>query len=136
MTTLPQPTQLVAGMSHREMVEIMQSAGIFCGTDKFARILMDAQRRAIAAQALDRMTENAEELGLYDEPACWCHKCIEGKTTRGGFPLSGTRMILCPACGNKRCPHATNHELACTGSNEPGQKGSSYEHCAPIEERE
>jgi hypothetical protein len=123
-------------MSHREMVEIMQSAGIFCGTDKFARILMDAQRRAIAAQALDRMTENAEELGLYDEPACWCHKCIEGKTTRGGFPLSGTRMILCPACGNKRCPHATNHELACTGSNEPGQKGSSYEHCAPIEERE
>lgn len=49
-TELKETTQLVAGMSHREMVDIMQSAGIFCGTDKFARILMDAQRRAIAAQ--------------------------------------------------------------------------------------
>lgn len=36
-------------------------------------------------------------------------------------------MILCPTCGNKRCPHATNHELACTNSNEPGQAGSAYE---------
>jgi hypothetical protein len=50
MTTLPEPTQLVAGMSHREMVDIMQSNGVFCSVDKFARILMDAQRRAIAAQ--------------------------------------------------------------------------------------
>jgi hypothetical protein len=50
-TDLKEPSQLVAGMSHREMVDIMQSAGIFCGTDKFARILIDAQRRAIAAQA-------------------------------------------------------------------------------------
>ena len=45
-----EPTQLVTGMSHREMVDIMQSAGIFCGPDKFARILQDAQRRALAAQ--------------------------------------------------------------------------------------
>lgn len=50
MNALPEPTQLVAGMTHREMVDIMQSAGIFCGTDKFARILIDAQRRAIEAQ--------------------------------------------------------------------------------------
>jgi hypothetical protein len=69
MTTLPTPTQLVTGMSHREMVDLMADAGIFCSVDKFARILMDAQRRAIAAQALDRMTANAEELGLYDTEA-------------------------------------------------------------------
>lgn len=37
------------------------------------------------------------------------------------------RMWLCPNCGNKRCPKATDHTLACTGSNEPGQKGSMYE---------
>lgn len=36
------------------------------------------------------------------------------------------RMILCPGCGNKRCPQASDHELACTGSNEPGQPGSVY----------
>jgi hypothetical protein len=133
---LKEPTQLVIGLTHRQMLDWMAEDGVFCSPDRYARRLQEAQRRALAAQALERMTQNAEELGLYDEPSCWCHKCIEGKTTRGGFPLSGTRMILCPTCGNKRCPHATNHELACTGSNEPGQKGSSYEHCAPIEERE
>lgn len=35
-------------------------------------------------------------------------------------------MIVCQICGNKRCPRATNHELECTGSNEPGQEGSAY----------
>lgn len=37
-----------------------------------------------------------------------------------------TRMIVCALCGNKRCPHATDHEFDCTGSNEPGQPGSRY----------
>jgi hypothetical protein len=36
-------------------------------------------------------------------------------------------MILCSTCGNKRCPHATHHDHLCTGSNEPGQVGSSWE---------
>jgi len=35
-------------------------------------------------------------------------------------------MILCPECGNKRCPKATDHEFKCTGSNEPMQPGSMY----------
>lgn len=33
----------------------------------------------------------------------------------------------CSVCGNKRCPHATNCELSCTNSNDPGQPGSDYE---------
>lgn len=33
---------------------------------------------------------------------------------------------LCSLCGNKRCPHAANHLLECTRSNEPGQPGSLY----------
>lgn len=41
------------------------------------------------------------------------------------------RMVLCATCGNKRCPHATDHRLACTDSNEPGQPGSSYAGCKP-----
>jgi hypothetical protein len=36
------------------------------------------------------------------------------------------RYFLCETCGNKRCPHATDHRNACTGSNEPGQDGSDY----------
>jgi hypothetical protein len=37
------------------------------------------------------------------------------------------RMIVCATCGFKRCPHATDHNNDCTGSNEPGQAGSSYQ---------
>jgi hypothetical protein len=32
-------------------------------------------------------------------------------------------MILCPTCGNKRCPKAENELFKCTGSNEVGQVG-------------
>lgn len=37
-----------------------------------------------------------------------------------------SQMVVCEVCGNKRCPHATDHRNACTGSNEPGQLGSAY----------
>lgn len=40
-------------------------------------------------------------------------------------PLART-MEVCPTCGNKRCPHATDPALSCTGSNEPDQPGSRY----------
>jgi hypothetical protein len=50
------------------------------------------------------------------KPAC-CHKCNPDYQF----------MLLCQTCGNKRCPHASDHELACTGSNDPGQPGSIYE---------
>ncbi len=36
------------------------------------------------------------------------------------------RFIVCPECGNKRCPQASAHWLRCSGSNEPGQIGSFY----------
>lgn len=35
-------------------------------------------------------------------------------------------FIVCPNCRNKRCPKATHHNNACTGSNKPGQEGSRY----------
>jgi Zn finger protein HypA/HybF involved in hydrogenase expression len=57
---------------------------------------------------------------------CWCYRCDqEGKTSYGRTGLRD-RMNLCPDCGNKRCPRATDHRLTCTGSNEPGQPGSIY----------
>lgn len=43
------------------------------------------------------------------------------------LPLNATQMIVCPSCGNKRCPHVSDHRLACTDSNEPGQEGSIYQ---------
>lgn len=67
-----------------------------------------------------------------EEPvACECHRCIKEKDLRdpsGMLPLNMSKMILCAECGNKRCPKASDHMLACTGSNEPGQSGSVYAH--------
>jgi len=58
---------------------------------------------------------------------CECHRCIEEKGLKvGPLPLSSVKMILCPACGNKRCPKANDHRNECSGSNEPGQPGSAY----------
>ncbi len=54
-----------------------------------------------------------------------CLTCLDGQTM-AGLPVSVIRMVVCPQCGNKRCPHASDHRLACTGSNEPGQPGSRY----------
>lgn len=57
-----------------------------------------------------------------------CHKCdrarIELEKQMYGIPIF--MLIVCPLCGNKRCPKASDHTLECTGSNEPGQPGSVY----------
>ncbi|EFA5318598.1 hypothetical protein EYX56_05000 [Escherichia coli] len=50
---------------------------------------------------------------------CSCHACRP-------VTMNDMRLVVCPECGNKRCPHANDHRHACTGSNEPGQEGSAY----------
>ena len=57
---------------------------------------------------------------------CWCQTCRP-------ITLDDMRMVLCPECGNKRCPRARHHDNLCTGSNEPGQPGSSWAHGQPSE---
>lgn len=64
-------------------------------------------------------------------PPCGCRQCLRDRKEGKWFgklwlPEEGRRMVLCATCGNKRCPHATDHRNACTNSNEPGQKGSAY----------
>ncbi len=51
---------------------------------------------------------------------CWCATCRP-------ITMADMRMVLCPACGNKRCPRAADHRHACTNSNEPGQIGCDHE---------
>ncbi|MCY1981102.1 hypothetical protein OW789_08975 [Klebsiella pneumoniae] len=50
---------------------------------------------------------------------CWCRTCRP-------VTLNDMRFVVCPDCGNKRCPRANDHRNACTGSNEPGREGSAY----------
>lgn len=60
---------------------------------------------------------------------CTCEACMpNGNPFEGGM----MRMIVCSTCGNKRCPHATDHRHVCTNSNDPGQPGSSYAHVRPL----
>lgn len=55
-----------------------------------------------------------------------CHFCLQGVRNDYGFPIAATKMIVCAICGNKRCPHAADHRLVCTNSNDPEQPGSMY----------
>lgn len=70
--------------------------------------------REISNSSTKHFRENAET-----STKCWRHTCRPVK-------ISDMRFVVCPECGNKRCPHANDHRNACTGSNEPGQEGSAY----------
>lgn len=59
------------------------------------------------------------ERDALNAPDCWCRTCRP-------VTFSDSRFVVCPECGNKRCPHANDHRNACSGSNEPGQEGSAY----------
>lgn len=68
-----------------------------------------------------------EGLGAGPEAPCTCHACVRAADIRwNGLRLDFAMLIVCPDCGNKRCPHATDHLLACTNSNDPSQVGSVY----------
>lgn len=63
---------------------------------------------------------------------CGCIRCVDKRmagSARDVFlgPMVPGWRYACEQCGNKRCPHHTDHTLACTGSNEPGQPGSVYQ---------
>ena len=70
--------------------------------------------REISNSSTNNFRENAET-----STKCWCHTCRP-------VTISDMRFVVCPECGNKRCPHTNDHRNACTGSNEPGQEGSAY----------
>ncbi|MFB4584463.1 hypothetical protein ACE3JG_18250 [Enterobacter hormaechei subsp. oharae] len=72
------------------------------------------QCREISNSSTKNFRENAET-----STKCWCHTCRP-------MTFSDSRLVVCPECGNKRCPHANDHRNACTASNEPGQDGSAY----------
>jgi|GEM_PF-3173831 len=71
---------------------------------------------------------NSEQLNSPATPDCWCHTCSP-------VTMTNMRFVVCPDCGNKRCPKANDHRNTCSGSNEPGQDGSAYP-VAPKQESE
>ena len=94
---------VTTGYKLRDAVETIRNSGI----------AIDAERIFAERDALNA-------------PDCWCRTCRP-------ITLTDMRFVVCPECGNKRCPHANDHRNACTGSNEPGQEGSAYQ-AAPQQE--
>ena len=81
------------------------------------------KRRVLGRTMMKPPDGAAEGRCQHYRPRCDnCHTCLSA----GGSLAYLSRMILCPICGNKRCPHATDHRNACTNSNAKGQPGSIY----------
>lgn len=74
---------------------------------------------AIIRQLAVNQPQNAPQNIPEIIPDCWCRTCRP-------VVLNDMRFVVCPDCGNKRCPRANDHRNSCTGSNEPGQEGSAY----------
>ena len=60
----------------------------------------------------------------------------EQEPVADAYTFADMRFVVCPDCGNKRCPKANDHRNDCTNSNEVGQKGSSWEHVKPLAQLE
>lgn len=59
-----------------------------------------------------------------DYDGCTCCRCMEiAKLGRPAFwwPRNVPPFLVCPDCGNKRCPQNQDHRNRCTGSNDPDQ---------------
>ena len=88
----------------------------------------------LSQEALLKIALGTEDVSLIphkpEQPVqCWCTTCRP-------ITLNDMRFVVCPDCGNKRCPKAHNHTLACTNSNEPGQASSSWENVTPMAQPE
>lgn len=82
------------------------------------RVAYEAGNSPHCREILNSSTNNCRE-SAETSTKCWCHTCRP-------VTISDMRFVVCPECGNKRCPHANDHRNACTGSNEPGQEGGAY----------
>ena len=82
-------------------------------------------RKSVQEGAPDRIADLLEEAANYIERLenpCQCGTC---RPIDWRDPTS-MRMILCPTCGNKRCPKALHHDCICTGSNDTDQIPKAY----------
>jgi|GEM_PF-2608791 len=107
----------------RDDYHIRRSAGIEVfpqGFEAYSLFQKEPYKRVeIFGGSLKWALEQAERVvNSCDMP---CHRCIgQYNITGPNSPLliNVTQMIVCNICGNKRCPHVSDHRLECTGSNE------------------
>lgn len=113
-----------AGSSARAMAEVMMATAQ-CLMSELSAGEDDDDVKNLTARGVGWLhSELLRHLQAPTATACGCVACL-------GPLASASRMVLCPTCGNKRCPRANAHWNACSGSNEPGQAGSTYPAAAP-----
>jgi hypothetical protein len=81
--------------------------------------------RGVGRPVPERATGGLRGFGVTITPGgarCWCRACNRDTKGPGGWPYLATTFVVCPDCGNKRCPKATDHLNACTDSNEAAQR--------------
>lgn len=92
------------------------------GSEQRIAEAVELLKRAAPAMLADDSGPNGPLVGRLKAqvvPGCWCRTCRP-------VVWNDMRFVVCPDCGNKRCPRANDHRNACSGSNEPGQEGSAY----------
>lgn len=107
----------------REVLALLPLIGV--GVPVVVELLGERRRHHLPASEGPMSTECTCQ-------TCWTDRNNAQEPVRVGdalFHPIGAPFIVCATCGNKRCPHATDHRNPCTNSNEPGQKGSVYEGC-------
>lgn len=125
----------------RELVNQLRDIAIeYHGTQQLRERIARAVRAAILqAQSDDDGEPTDDERIMAIEGIHKCERCGDEGWVVGEMGitrcacrtcrpvvLNDMRFVVCPDCGNKRCPRANDHRNACTGSNEPGQEGSAY----------
>lgn len=87
----------------------------------------DAPIRPQVAAAYEYVDAVVDTADIESGGAPACHACVRAADIRrNGLRLDFAMLIVCPDCGNKRCPKASDHLNTCTGSNEPNQAGSVF----------
>ncbi|MCM8071872.1 hypothetical protein ACJYFT_14185 [Enterobacter hormaechei] len=116
-TAPPAPVSVPAAMEMDDDFDSAFEHGKAVGWNAYRAAMLqgaDPDFREISNSSTKHFRENAET-----STKCWCRTCRP-------VTFADSHFVVCPECGNKRCPHANDHRHACTGSNEPGQEGSAY----------
>lgn len=131
-TAPPAPVSVPAAMEMDDDFDSSFEHGKAVGWNAYRAAMLQGAKPVTTAYKLRDAVETIRNSGIeidaekifaerdaLNAPDCWCRTCRP-------VTISDMRFVVCPECGNKRCPHANDHRNACTGSNEPGQEGSAY----------
>ena len=131
-TAPPAPVSVPAAMEIDDDFDSAFEHGKAVGWNAYRAAMLQGAKPVTTAYKLRDAVETIRNSGIeidaekifaerdaLNAPDCWCRTCRP-------VTISDMRFVVCPECGNKRCPHANDHRNACTGSNEPGQEGSAY----------